>query len=76
MTHTNEPSGHIFLLRLWPVEGTAESSQWRGKVQNIVRGEAANFTDLSALAECLLAMLPAPTANPDPQVKTREEHQE
>jgi hypothetical protein len=75
MTHTNEPSGHIFLLRLWPVEGTAEDIQWRGKVQNIVQGEAANFTDLSDLADCLLALLPAPAVNADSRTNTREEHQ-
>ena len=53
-----EDSGQVFLVRLWPAEGAAGGAHWRGKVQNIIRGEASNFDDLPSLIDCLLTLLP------------------
>jgi hypothetical protein len=47
-------------------------AQWRGKVQNIVHGEASNFADLPALVNCLLALLPGQAEG---QVKSTEEEE-
>jgi hypothetical protein len=71
-TDDQESSGHIFLVRVWPGEGMAGGAQWRGKVQNIVHGEASNFADLPALVDCLLALLPGQAEG---QVKSTEEEE-
>ena len=53
-----EDSGQVFLVRLWPAEGAADGAHWRGKVQNIIHGEASVFDDLPSLIDCLVTLLP------------------
>ncbi len=52
-----EPS-HAFLLRLWADKAGDGKKIWRGKVQNIVHGEAHDFDDWAALINRLVSMLP------------------
>jgi hypothetical protein len=52
-----EPS-HAFLLRLWAGKGGDGKKIWRGKVQNIVYGEAQDFDSWAALINRLVSMLP------------------
>jgi hypothetical protein len=60
-----ESSGQVFLVRLWPAEGSA-GAQWHGKVQNIVHGEASSFAELPALIDCLLTLLPGQKGGHEP----------
>lgn len=61
----------LFLLRMW-VESEGDSERaWRGKVLDVVSGEAHLFTDGPALLDHLLRMLPPAEGPPDPQSPIR-----
>jgi hypothetical protein len=47
----------LFLVRLWAHETGDGQSEWRGKVQHIVSGEARPFHDWAALEAAMIEML-------------------
>lgn len=53
-----EDETHLFLVRLWAEPEEQDGSRWRGKVQNVVYGEANYFSDWPTLIEHLVSMLP------------------
>jgi hypothetical protein len=54
----NGDLSHAFLLRLWAEQDGDGRKTWRGKVQNIVHGEAHDFDNWAALVNHLVSMLP------------------
>jgi hypothetical protein len=54
---------HLFTLRLWSEEGTDGHSEWRGKIQHVMSGEAHYFREWQALVQFLLVMLPGSQPN-------------
>jgi hypothetical protein len=54
----NEPESsqhrtHLFTLRLWPEALGEGQTEWRGKVQHVLSGEARYFRDWAALVAFL-----------------------
>jgi hypothetical protein len=47
----------LFTVRLWPEELGDGGSEWRGRVQHVLSGEAHYFRDWPALVEALREML-------------------
>jgi len=47
----------LFLVRIWVSESTGGETEWRGKVQRSVSGEARYFYDLPELADILRSMM-------------------
>lgn len=46
----------LFLVRLWAEEASDGETEWRGKVQRAISGEARYFHDWSQLVDLLLEM--------------------
>lgn len=58
---TRADGSHLFLVRLWVDEKSADADQpaaCSGKVQHVMSGKAANFNGWSALMELLTGMMP------------------
>lgn len=51
----------MFFLRLWTSPVDNSEVTWEGKVQHIMSGQAASFSDWPTLVAALLAMLPRDT---------------
>jgi len=49
---------HLFTLRLWREALGDGETEWRGKVQHVLSGEARHFRDWATLVGHLLALLP------------------
>jgi hypothetical protein len=49
---------HLFTLRLWPETLGEGETEWRGKAQHVLSGEARYFRDWEALVAQMLALLP------------------
>ncbi len=47
----------LFMLRMWREDLGEGYSEWRGKVQHVVSGEAHYFRDWSGLIACLQQIL-------------------
>ena len=57
----------LFLIRLWPSAAAGDTPAWEGRIQHVLSGEAASFTDLELLAAALRPILAAlPSADGDP----------
>ncbi len=56
---------HLFLVRVWVEEAGNKQTEWCGKVQQVVSGEAHNFRNWPMLIDLLLAMASAPLAERD-----------
>ncbi len=57
----------MFLVRLWPEAGVDGETEWHGKLQHVLTGQARTFRGCPDLIEALLEMLPAqPTADAGP----------
>jgi hypothetical protein len=48
---------NLFLVRVWVEEIGGGRSEWRGKVQHVVSGEARPFSDCAALEAAMHEML-------------------
>ena len=69
--HLNETESvqhrtHLFTLRLWPEALGEGETEWRGKVQHVLSGEARYFRDWPALVAFLLEALPQLDGPEDP----------
>ena len=61
MTEKRQPNGnvplqhrtHLFTLRLWPEALGYGKTEWRGKAQHVLSGEARYFRDWPALVAFL-----------------------
>jgi hypothetical protein len=49
---------HLFTLRVWLEDLGGGQSEWRGKVQHVLSGEARYFRDWDTLITYLQDMLP------------------
>jgi hypothetical protein len=49
---------HLFTLRLWPEALGDGETEWRGKAQHVLSGEARYFRDWAALVAFLEETLP------------------
>jgi hypothetical protein len=55
-TENMHNSSQLFLVRLWPDD--EGGTEWHGKVQHVMSGEADDFCGLPMLLSNLQAMLP------------------
>ena len=64
---TSRRSGrpHLFLVRLWVEENGGEQPEWRGKVQQVVSGEAHDFHNTTMLVDLLRTMASPPSVGRD-----------
>lgn len=53
----DQSSSHLFLVRMWREDLGCGNSEWRGKVQHVLSGEARFFREWAMLVEHLRAML-------------------
>lgn len=44
---------HLFILRIWSVEGEDAAPQWRARLQNVHSGEVVFFKDWQEMIACL-----------------------
>ena len=65
----------LFLLRVWtrPSGDGGDGTEWRGKVQRVVDGEAHQFDGWQALVETLLSMLPERSGASGGTLPTRQQ---
>ena len=56
---------HLFTVRLWQAHLGEGQTEWRGKLQQVLSGEARYFREWPVLIALLLAMLPDAEARPD-----------
>jgi hypothetical protein len=56
---------HLFLVRVWVEEAGDEQTEWCGKVQQVVSGEAHDFRNWLMLVDLLMTMASAPLARRD-----------
>jgi hypothetical protein len=57
-TESAQHRTHLFTLRLWPEALGDDRTEWRGKIQHVLSGEARYFRDWPALVAFLLETLP------------------
>ena len=48
---------HLFTLRLWTEEVTADQREWRGRLYDTTTGDVRYFREWAALIPLLLAMV-------------------
>jgi hypothetical protein len=53
----HQGDSQLFLVRLWPEQGSDGETEWHGKLQHVLSGEARPFHGCPALLEALLEML-------------------
>jgi hypothetical protein len=59
---TTQPA-HLFILRVWSVEGDDDAPQWRVRLQNIQSGEVTFFKDWHEMIASLEENLNEPNFN-------------
>lgn len=55
--HDGQRRSQLFLVRLWE-EDVDSRSEWNGRAQDILSGQAYSFHDWAGLIDVLLLMLP------------------
>ena len=58
----------LFTVRLWTEDLGDGRTEWRGKVQHVISGEAHYFREWPTLIAWLVAMLPDPESHPGADV--------
>ncbi len=54
-----DQGSYLFLVRIWLEEDTEGQVEWRGKVQDVVTGDADAFQGLHTVVKSIVSMLPA-----------------
>ncbi len=55
---SEDDNSHVFLVRVWATETAEGRSEWHGKAQHVLSGEANYLPDLSRLPDVMIGMLP------------------